>query len=117
MAGRTTAGAARLRSPEALVPVFFALGDETRMRLVALLCAGGALSITSLTANTQLTRQAVTKHLQVLAEAGIVADVKVGRERLWEFSPKRVDEARLALEQIGRQWEDALGRLKRAVEG
>ncbi len=65
-----------------LAPVFFALGDRTRLRLVAVLCAGGAFSIAQLTANTQITRQAVTKHLQVLADAGLVKDLKIGRERL-----------------------------------
>lgn len=100
----------------ALAPVFFALGDQTRMRLVALLCAGGALSITSLTAETHLTRQAVTKHLQVLADAGIVRDLRQGRERLWQFEPARIAEARAALDLIGQNWDGALGRLKALVE-
>ncbi len=100
----------------ALAPVFFALGDKTRLRLIAVLCAGGALSIAQLTANTQLTRQAVTKHLHVLADAGLVNDVKLGRERLWQFDPAQVEAARRALEFIGQQWEQALGRLKAFVE-
>ena len=81
-------------------PIFAALGDETRLRLVAVLCAGGAMSIAQLTAGTDITRQAVTKHLQVLADAGLVRDVKVGRERLWEFEPARLDEARRSLDAI-----------------
>src|SRR5687767_15300503 len=85
--------------------VFAALGDETRLRLIAALCAGGAFSIAQLTAGTDITRQAVTKHLQVLAEAGLVRDVKVGRERLWEFEPARIEEARRSLELIAQQWE------------
>lgn len=97
-------------------PVFAALGDATRLRLVALLCAGGALSITQLTAATDLSRQGVTKHLQVLSGAGLVHDVKVGRERRWQFSPTRLDEARASLEHIGRQWDDALLRLQALVE-
>jgi DNA-binding transcriptional ArsR family regulator len=100
-----------------LASVFFALGDKTRLRLVAVLCAGGAFSISQLTATTQITRQAVTKHLQVLAGAGLVRDVKIGRERLWQFDPAQLDEARRSLETIGRQWEQALGKLKAAVEG
>lgn len=100
-----------------LAPVFFALGDSTRLRLIALLCAGGAFSIAQLTANTQITRQAVTKHLQVLAEAGLVKDLKVGRERLWQFDPAQLEEARRSLEIIGRQWEQALGKLKASIEG
>lgn len=100
-----------------LAPVFFALGDRTRLRLIAALCAGGAFSISQLTANTQITRQAVTKHLQVLAGAGLVKDVKVGRERLWQFEPAQLEEARRTLDVIGRQWDQALARLKAAVEG
>ena len=88
-----------------------------RLRLVAVLCVSGAMSITQLTAGTDITRQAVTKHLNVLAAAGLVRDVKVGRERLWEFEPAQLDEARRTLELIGRQWENALERLRAAVEG
>ena len=98
------------------VPVFAALGDETRLRLVALLCAGGALSIAQLTADTDITRQAVTKHLQVLAEAGLVRDVRQGRERLWEFEPSRLEEARRSLDAIAQQWDQALLRLKERLE-
>jgi DNA-binding transcriptional ArsR family regulator len=97
-------------------PIFAALGDETRMRIIAVLCAGGALSITQLTDGADITRQAVTKHLQVLAHAGLVRDVKVGRERLWEFEPTQLDTARRALDEIAQQWDHALGRLKRLVE-
>ena len=97
-------------------PIFAALGDETRLRLVAVLCAGSALSIARLTSGTEITRQAVTKHLHVLAEAGLVRHVKVGRERRWEFEPAQVDEARRSLDRIARQWDSALGRLKLAVE-
>lgn len=96
--------------------VFAALGDPTRLQLVSLLCAGGLLSIAQLTTSTDLTRQAVTKHLQVLADAGLVRDLKVGRERRWQLAPERIAEARQSLEVIGRQWEAALGRLKRFVE-
>ena len=97
-------------------PVFAALGDETRLRLVAILCAGGALSIAQLTSGTEITRQAVTKHLRVLADAGLVRDVKVGRERLWEFEPDRLEEARRSLDEIARQWDYALNKLKMTVE-
>lgn len=97
-------------------PIFAALGDETRLRLVAVLCAGSAMSIAQLTAGTDITRQSVTQHLQVLANAGLVRDVKVGRERLWAFEPAHLDEARRALDAISRQWDHALSRLKAAVE-
>jgi DNA-binding transcriptional ArsR family regulator len=98
-------------------PVFAALGDETRLRLIAVLCAGGAMSIAQLTSGTQITRQAVTKHLHVLADAGLVRDVKSGRERLWEFELEKLEEARHSLEMIAQQWDHALLQLKRAVEG
>jgi DNA-binding transcriptional ArsR family regulator len=97
-------------------PVFAALGDETRMRLIAVLCAGSALSIAQLTDGTDISRQAITKHLQVLAEAGLVHDIKQGRERLWEFQPTRLDEARRSLAMIAEQWDVALMRLKRSLE-
>jgi DNA-binding transcriptional ArsR family regulator len=97
-------------------PVFAALGDPVRLRLVAALCAGGALSIAQLTAGTSITRQGVTKHLTVLAEAGLVHDVKSGRERLWQLETAPIDEARRSLDRIAQQWESALGRLKLAVE-
>ena len=99
-----------------MATVFFALGDKTRLQMIAVLCAGGAFSIAQLTANTDYTRQAVTKHLEVLADAGLVQHVKVGRERLWQFEPGQLEEARKSLELIGQQWESALGRLKSFVE-
>jgi DNA-binding transcriptional ArsR family regulator len=99
-----------------LASVFFALGDKTRLQLIAVLCAGGAFSIAQLTANTDVTRQAVTKHLQMLADAGLVKDLKIGRERLWQFEPAAMEESRRSLETIGRQWEQALGRLKASLE-
>jgi DNA-binding transcriptional ArsR family regulator len=74
------------------------------------------MSIAHLTAGTEITRQAVTKHLHVLADAGLVRDVKVGRERLWEFEPAHLEEARRSLDAIARQWDQALARLKLAVE-
>jgi DNA-binding transcriptional ArsR family regulator len=97
-------------------PIFSALGDETRLRLIALLCDGGTMSITQLTSGTDITRQAVTKHLHVLANAGLMHDSKVGRERLWEFEPTQLEEARRSLEMIAQQWDHALNRLKMAVE-
>lgn len=97
-------------------PVFAALGDTTRLKLLAALCAGGALSIAQLTAGTAITRQAVTKHLQVLAEAGLVRDSWQGRERLWDLQPSRLDEARRSLDAIAAQWDRALVRLKHFVE-
>ncbi len=108
--------ASTLKALRNSAPVFAALGDEMRLRLVAVLCAGGAMSITQLTSGTEITRQAITKHLAVLATAGLVRHVKVGRERLWEFEPAQMVEARRSLDMIAQQWDHALAKLKRAVE-
>jgi len=102
--------------PEKMAAIFAALGDPTRLKLVAVLCAGGAFSIAQLTAGTDISRQAVTKHLQVLAEAGVVGDIKQGRERLWQLEPDAIAEAQQALARIGQEWERRLGRLKALVE-
>jgi len=114
--GPVTGLPAVIRSSEALAGIFAALGDPTRLKLVAVLCAGGAFSIAQLTANTDISRQGVTKHLQVLAQAGVVRDLKQGRERLWQLDPAQIEEARRTLDVIGRQWEAALARLKAFVE-
>jgi DNA-binding transcriptional ArsR family regulator len=114
MSKRKSSG--RIKPLPSFAPVFAALGDEMRLRLVAALCVGGAMSITQLTSGTEISRQAITKHLSVLAAAGLVRDVKVGRERLWEFEPLQLDEARGALAVIGQQWDHALSKLKLAVE-
>jgi len=103
-------------SAQGLAGVFAALGDPTRLKLVAVLCAGGALSIAQLTANTEISRQGVTKHLRVLADAGVVRDVKAGRERRWQLDPTRIEEARRTLDAIGQQWDVALGKLKAFAE-
>ena len=116
MSPRRKAAAARFKPLQNYAPLFAALGDEMRLRLVAALCVGGAMSITQLTSGTEISRQAITKHLGVLADAGLVRDVKIGRERLWEFEPTQLDEARRTLEVIGQQWDHALARLKIAVE-
>ena len=105
-----------VQSSETLANVFAALGDPTRLRLVALLCAGGAFSIAQLTASTDISRQGVTKHLKVLAAAGVVTDVKLGRERHWQLDAAQIVEAKQALEVIGQEWEMALGRLKAFAE-
>ncbi|HTM28188.1 MAG TPA: metalloregulator ArsR/SmtB family transcription factor [Rhodanobacter sp.] len=116
MSPRTERPRRKAAALSASAPVFAALGDATRLRLVVALCAGGALSIAQLTAGTTISRQAVTKHLQVLADAGLVQDLRQGRERLWELTPARLDEARQALDTISAQWGAALTRLQRFVE-
>jgi len=98
-------------------PLFAALGDETRLAMVARLSATAPLSIAQLTEGTAVTRQAVTKHLKVLAEAGIVRHARRGRERLWRLEGARLEEGRQYLDLISKRWDEALARLKTFVEG
>jgi DNA-binding transcriptional ArsR family regulator len=97
-------------------PVFAALGDETRLRLVARLCREGPLSITRLSEDEQVTRQAITKHLATLAEAGVVRGARSGRERIWQLQPERLADAERHLAGISAQWDAAIERLRRFVE-
>jgi DNA-binding transcriptional ArsR family regulator len=96
--------------------VFAALGDETRLSVLGRLGDGRPQSISRLTAGTRLTRQAVTKHLQVLANAGVVRNLRIGRESLFALEPRPLEELRDYLDQVSRQWDDALARLKAHVE-
>ena len=96
--------------------VFAALGDETRLSVLGKLSDGTPKSITSLTAGTKLTRQAVTKHLRVLADVGVVRSLKSGRESLFELEPRPLAEAKDYLDEVSRQWDDALARLRAHVE-
>jgi DNA-binding transcriptional ArsR family regulator len=106
----------KARRAAAAAPVFAALGDETRLALVARLGAGRPLSIAQLTAGSAVTRQAITKHLNVLAEAGLVRDSWQGRERIWAVDAQRLDDARRYIDEISEQWNRALLRLKSFVE-
>ena len=105
-----------MRELAAKAAVFAALGDETRLGLVTRLCEHGPHSIAELTSAANVTRQAITKHLEVLSEAGLVRDARDGRARVFELEPRRLREARRALEVISKRWDDALDRLKRFVE-
>jgi DNA-binding transcriptional ArsR family regulator len=96
--------------------LFAALGDATRLRIVVRLARGEPLSITELASGSKITRQAVTKHLHVLAAAGIATPSRLGREQRWSLDQKQLAQARLFLDRIGQQWDSALARLKAAVE-
>ena len=96
--------------------MFAALGDATRLSVLAKLIGGRPQSISRLTEGTNLTRQAVTKHLHVLANAGVVRSVRSGRESLFALEPERLAQARDYLDEVSRQWDDALARLKAHVE-
>lgn len=97
-------------------PVFAALGDETRLLLVAKLSTGEPHSISQLTSGSRLTRQAITKHLRVLQSAGIVRNIRRGRESRFELDPRPIDEARAYLDRVAEHWDRALARLKAFVE-
>jgi DNA-binding transcriptional ArsR family regulator len=97
-------------------PVFAALGDATRLRIVTRLGETGPLSIARLTSGSRMTRQAVTKHLHALAAAGLVRSHRDGRERIWTLRPRRLEEVRNDLARISRQWDEAIARLRAFVE-
>jgi DNA-binding transcriptional ArsR family regulator len=96
--------------------LFAALGDETRLRVVARLCEEGPLSITRLTEGADISRQAVTKHLQVLANAGLVRNARDGRENVWQLEPGRLAEAQRLIALISKEWDETIDRLKAFVE-
>jgi DNA-binding transcriptional ArsR family regulator len=104
------------RRAAAAAPVFAALGDATRLQIVARLCEGGPLSIARLTEGAQVSRQAITKHLHALSEAGLVRSRRAGRERIWQLQTRRLAEVRRYLDRISRQWDQAIGRLRSLVE-
>ncbi|MES2697888.1 MAG: metalloregulator ArsR/SmtB family transcription factor [Verrucomicrobiota bacterium] len=97
-------------------PVFAALGDRTRLLLIGKLSRGQPSSISELTDGFHLTRQAVTKHLRVLEEAGLARGTRDGREIRFAFIPGPLEEAKTYLEQVSQHWDDALSRLKAFVE-
>jgi len=113
MSRSRSAAAVRLHDS---APVFAALGDETRLQIVARLCAEGPLSITRLSAGAGVTRQAITKHLNALSAAGLARNVKSGREQIWELEVRRLEMARRCLDRISDQWDIAITRLKALVE-
>ena len=97
-------------------PIFAALGDKTRLRLVTRLSDDGPLSIARLSDGAGVTRQAITKHLNALARAGVVRGRRHGRERIWELQPKRLEMASRYLNDVSGQWDAAIGRLRAFLE-
>jgi DNA-binding transcriptional ArsR family regulator len=106
----------RSNDQAARASVFAALGAETRLSLVSKLSSGQPRSIAQLTDRSRLTRQAITKHLRVLENAGIVHSVRAGRESLFAFDPKPIEEAKKYLDLVSEQWDQTLARLKSFVE-
>ncbi|MGF7159595.1 DNA-binding transcriptional ArsR family regulator [Rhodoligotrophos appendicifer] len=96
--------------------IFAALGDETRLTLVGRLALGQAQSIARLAEGSTLTRQAITKHLQVLEGAGLVHHLRVGRESRYQLDPAPLKAVQAYIDRVSGQWDEALMRLKRFVE-
>jgi DNA-binding transcriptional ArsR family regulator len=96
--------------------LFFALGDRTRLRLVSRLSDAGPQSIAQLSAGFAISRQAITKHLRVLEDAGLARGAAQGRETIWQLEERRIALARRHLDAISAQWDAALVRLTRFVE-
>ena len=113
MSRSSAAFATRVRDA---APLFAALGDETRLRLIVRLSSGGPGSITQLSAKSDVSRQAITKHLRVLSDAGLVRSTRKGREQVWDLEPRRLDDAHAYLDRISTQWDEALDRLRAFVE-
>jgi DNA-binding transcriptional ArsR family regulator len=104
---------ARLQS---VAPAFAALGDPNRLRIVSRLCDDGPQSIAGLTTGADVTRQAITKHLRMMQGAGLVRSARIGRQVVWELEPRRVEQVRKHLDQIAKDWDRALSRLRIMVE-
>jgi DNA-binding transcriptional ArsR family regulator len=98
-------------------PLFAALGDETRLQLLLQLSRRGPGSIASLSAGSPVSRQAISKHLRILADAGYVRGERLGREHVWRLKPERLKDAQAWLDRLSAEWDEALGRLQRFVEG
>ncbi|WP_417803285.1 ArsR/SmtB family transcription factor [Thalassospira lucentensis] len=97
--------------------IFAALGDSTRLAIFDRLSDGKPRSISTLSDDADMTRQAVTKHLRVLEAAGLVQNHRVGRESQYAFCAEQLEQARAYLDQVSNRWESALMRLKTFVEG
>lgn len=99
-----------------VAPVFFALGEPTRLAIVSRLGAGAQLSATSLADGAAVTRQAISKHLRVLEGARLVTAERRGREVLYGLETAQLDRARAYLESVSQGWDRALERLRVMVE-
>jgi DNA-binding transcriptional ArsR family regulator len=97
--------------------VFAALGDRTRLSILSRLAGGETPSIAALSADVDMSRQAVTKHLHVLEEAGLVSRLRQGRETRYGLRREALAEAQAYLNRVSAQWDEALGRLRALVEG
>lgn len=106
----------RAASVGAPAAIFAALGDETRLRLIARMSDGGPLSIASLADGFDMSRQAISKHLRVMSDAGLARSGRRGREMVWQLEQDGLADARRYLQLIAKDWDDRLRRLKDFVE-
>jgi DNA-binding transcriptional ArsR family regulator len=97
-------------------PLFDALGDPNRLRIVVRLCESGPSSTSQVTEAVSVTRQAATKHLELLQAAGLVASDRRGRERIWTLQTRPLIDAGDYLTQLSRRWDAAIDRLRAYVE-
>ena len=97
-------------------PFFSALGDPNRLRIVVRLCDGGPSSTSQVTQAVSVTRQAATKHLELLQAAGLVSSSRRGRERIWTLQTQQLAQASDFLDQLSRRWDAAIDRLRAYVE-
>jgi DNA-binding transcriptional ArsR family regulator len=100
----------------AAAPLFDALGDPNRLRIVVRLCESGPSSTSQVTESVSVTRQAATKHLELLQAAGLVASSRRGRERIWTLQTRPLIDAGDYLTQLSRRWDAAIDRLRAYVE-
>ena len=105
-----------MAAPAFAAPVFAALGDPIRLAIVTQLCAGGPLPTIRLKDRTEISRQAITKHLRILQDAGLVRSDRVGRDRAWRIEPHQLARTRDYLERISAQWDARIERLRTFVE-
>jgi DNA-binding transcriptional ArsR family regulator len=102
---------------EAPLSAFFnALGDPNRLRIVTRLCDGGPCSTTEIADVVPVTRQAATKHLQLLEAVGVVSSSRSGRERIWRMEPAPLEDASEYLSRLSQRWDRAIDRLREFVE-
>ena len=108
----------RHRSAAAVAPaaIFAALGDSTRLALIARLSGDGPQSIASLAADFDISRQAISKHLRVMSDAGLARCGRKGREAVWQLEQGGLADAERYLHAIAKDWDDRLRRLKVMVE-
>jgi DNA-binding transcriptional ArsR family regulator len=105
-----------LAAAVAKAPVFDALGDPNRLRIVTRLCDGGPCSTAQVTEVVAVTRQAATKHLLLLEAVGLVSSERHGRERIWRIQPKPLADASDYLTALSKRWDNAIDRLRAYVE-